>query len=85
MQSKVFDQPVVKTTVFFEKQLLYETDQSNPFPTRKEFLIRACRNYLEEIKRKRIDQDLALACAEAQEEDLAVNEEWEPIALEDWK
>jgi len=85
MKTKTYDQPVVKTTVFFEKQLLYEIDQSNPFPTRKEFLVKACRNYLQEVKRKQIDHDLALACAEAQKEDLAVNEEWDPITLESWK
>jgi len=85
MKPKTYDQPVVKTTVFFEKQLLYEIDQSNPFPTRKEFLVRACRSYLKEVNRKRIDRDLVLACAEAQEEDLATDEEWEPIALEGWK
>ena len=85
MKTRTYDQPVVKTTVFFEKQLLYEIDQSNPFSTRKEFLVRACRNYLQEVKRKRIDQDLSRACAEAQKEDLAVNEEWEPTTLEGWK
>jgi len=81
---KTYNQPVVKTTVFFEKQLLYEIDESNPFATRKEFLVRACRRYLEEIKRKRIDHNLAQACAEAQQEDLSENEEWEPLTLEDW-
>ncbi len=85
MKTKTYDQPVVKTTVFFEKQLLYEIDQSNPFSTRKEFLVKACQHYLQGLKRKRIDRDLAQACAEAQKEDLAVNEEWEPITLEGWK
>ena len=82
---KTYDQAVVKTTVFFEKQLLYEIDQGNPFSTRKEFLVRACQHYLKEIKRKRIDHDLAQACAEAEKEDLSVNEEWEPMTLEGWK
>ena len=81
---KTYNQPVVKTTVFFEKQLLYEIDQNNPFVTRKEFLVRACRRYLQDVKRKRIDHDLAQACAEAQQEDLSENEEWEPLTLEDW-
>lgn len=85
MKTKTYDQPVVKTTVFFEKQLLYEIDQCNPFSTRKEFLVKACQRYLQGLKRKRIDHDLALACAEAQKEDLAVNGEWEPITVEGWK
>lgn len=82
---KTYDQSVVKTTVFFDKQLLYEIDRSNPFSTRKEFLVRACRHYLAEVQRKRIDQELAQACAEARDEDLAVNEDWEPAAREDWR
>jgi hypothetical protein len=82
---KTYDRPVVKTTVFFEKQLLYEIDQGNPFSTRKEFLVQACQHYLKELKRKRIDHDLAQACAEAEKEDLSVNEEWEPLTLEGWK
>ena len=82
---KSYDRPVVKTTVFFEKQLLYEIDQDNPFSTRKEFLVQACQHYLKDLKRKRIDHDLARACAEAAKEDLSVNEEWEPMTLEDWR
>ncbi|MEW6187821.1 MAG: hypothetical protein AB1585_18990 [Thermodesulfobacteriota bacterium] len=82
---KKYEQPVIKTTVFFEKQLLYEIDQSNPFSTRKEFLVKACRHYLQGLKRKKIDQSLAQACAEAQKEDLTINEEWEPLTLEGWK
>ena len=82
---KTYKQPVVKTTVFFEKQLLYEIDQGNPFSTRKEFLVRACQNYLKELKKKRIDHDLTEACAEAEKEDLSVHEEWEPSALEGWR
>jgi hypothetical protein len=82
---KTYDQSGVKTTVFFEKQLLYEIDQVNPFSTRKEFLARACQHYLKEIRRKRIDHDLAQACAKAEKEDLSVNQEWEPMTLEDWR
>jgi hypothetical protein len=85
MKTKTYDQPVIKTTVFFEKQLLYEIDQNNPFSTRKEFLVKACRDFLQKVQRKRIDRDLAQAIAEAQKEDLAVNEEWEPITLEGWR
>jgi hypothetical protein len=85
MKNKAYDQPVVKTTVFFEKQLLYDIDQNNPFSTRKEFLVKACRDYLQKVQKQRIDRHLAQACAEAQEEDLAMNEEWEPITLEGWK
>ncbi len=75
----------VKTTVFFDKRLLEEIDHYNPFPTRKEFLGEACRGYLKALKRKMIDEELALACAEASEEDIAANEEWEAITLETWK
>lgn len=75
----------VKTTVLFEKSLLEEIDQLNPFKTRKDFLSEACRIYLRAIKRREIDGKLAKACSEAETEDHAVNEEWEPIALEDWK
>ena len=85
MKAKTYNQPVVKTTVFFEKQLLYDIDQNNPFTTRKEFLVKACRDFLEKVERKRIDRDLAWAISEAQKEDLEVNEEWEPITLEGWK
>lgn len=82
---KTYDQSVVKTTVFFEKKLLYEIDQGNPFSTRKEFLVRACQHYLTEIRRKRIDHDLAQACAKAEKEDFSENQEWEPLTLEDWR
>ncbi|MBA4393765.1 MAG: hypothetical protein C0407_09460 [Desulfobacca sp.] len=82
---KTYDRPVVKTTVFFEKQLLYEIDQDNPFSTRKEFLVQACQHYLKELKRKRIDHELSQACAEAEKEDLSVNQEWEPLTWEGWK
>ncbi len=81
---ETYEKSVVKTTVFFEKQLLYEIDQGNPFSTRKEFLVRACQHYLTEIRRKRIDDDLAQACAKAEKEDLSVNQEWEPMILEGW-
>ena len=75
----------VKTTVLFEKGLLGEIDQYNPFPTRREFLDQACKTYLYELKRKSINDQLATACAEASDEDVAVNEEWESITLEAWK
>ena len=75
----------IKTTVQFEKALLDEIDQYNPFATRKDFLDQACKAYLHELRRKFIDDQLAVACAEGAEEDSAVNEEWETIALEAWK
>ena len=75
----------IKTTVLFEKALLDEIDQYNPFATRKDFLDQACKSYLHELRRKFINDQLAAACAETADEDSAVNEEWEPITLEDWK
>ncbi len=75
----------VKTTVLFEKNLLKEIDQFNPFQTRKEFLDQACKTYLRELRRRLIDEQLAKACSEAGDEDRSVNEEWEPITLEGWK
>ena len=77
--------PKVKTTVLFEKSLLEEIDEFNPFKTRKDFLDQACKIYLKELRRRVIDEKLAKACSEAQAEDLSVNEEWETIALEGWK
>ena len=77
--------PKVKTTVLFEKSLLEEIDEFNPFKTRKDFLDQACRIYLKELRRRVIDGKLAKACSEAEAEDLSVNEEWETIALEGWK
>ena len=77
--------PKVKTTVLFEKNLLEEIDQFNPFQTRKEFLDQACKMYLKELKRRLIDEQLAKACSEASYEDTSVNEEWEPFTLESWK
>jgi len=77
--------PKVKTTVLFEKSLLEEIDEFNPFKTRKDFLDQACKIYLKELKRIVIDENLAKACSDAKAEDLSVNEEWETIALEDWK
>jgi len=77
--------PKVKTTVLFEKRLLEEIDEFNPFKTRKDFLDQACKIYLKELKRIAIDENLAKACSDAKAEDLSVNEEWETIALEDWK
>jgi metal-responsive CopG/Arc/MetJ family transcriptional regulator len=75
----------IKTTVLFEKALLDEIDQYNPYTTRKEFLDQACKAYLHELRRKFINDQLAAACAEAADEDSAVNEEWETITLEAWK
>ena len=75
----------VKTTVLFEKSLLEEIDKFNPFKTRKAFLDQACKIYIKELKRRAIDEKLAKACSDAEAEDLSVNEEWETIALEDWK
>ena len=75
----------IKTTVLLEKALLDEIDQHNPFATRKEFLDQACKAYLHELRRKFINDQLAVACAEAADEDSAVNKEWESITLEAWK
>ena len=77
--------PKVKTTVLFEKSLLEEIDEFNPFKTRKDFLDQACKIYLKELRRRVIDDKLAKACSEAETEDGSVNEEWEPIVLEGWK
>ena len=77
--------PKVKTTVLFEKSLLEEIDEFNPFKTRKDFLDQACKIYLKELRRRVIDEKLAKACSEAEAEDRSVNEEWETIALEGWK
>jgi len=75
----------VKTTILFEKNLLEEIDEFNPFQTRKEFLDQACKTYLKEIRRHLIDDQLAKACSEAGDEDGSVNEEWDPITLEGWE
>ena len=77
--------PKVKTTVLFEKSLLEEIDEFNPFKTRKAFLDQACKIYLKELRRRVIDEKLAKAGSEAEAEDRSVNEEWESIALEGWK
>jgi len=77
--------PKVKTTVLFEKSLLEEIDEFNPFKTRKDFLDQACKIYLKELRRRIIDEKLAKACSESESEDRSVNEEWEPTALEGWK
>jgi metal-responsive CopG/Arc/MetJ family transcriptional regulator len=74
----------VKTTVLFEKNLLEEIDQFNPFRTRKEFLDNACKRYLKELRKQIIDHKLAKACSDASEEDGLVNEEWESASLEEW-
>ena len=74
----------VKTTVLFEKKLLEAIDQYNPFPTRKEFLDKACRAFIRELRRAVIDRELAAACAESASEDMLVNEDWEEASLENW-
>jgi metal-responsive CopG/Arc/MetJ family transcriptional regulator len=74
----------IKTTVIFDQSLIEEIDRINPFPTRKEFLSRASREYLEKLKHRAIDEQLAAACAEAAEEDRLVNDEWESVTLETW-
>ena len=74
----------VKTTVILEQSLIEEIDGSNPFSTRTEFLARASREYLEKLKRRVVDQQLAEACAEAAEEDRLENDEWESVTLETW-
>ncbi len=76
--------PKIKTTVLFEKRLLDEIDEFNPFNTRKDFLDQACKIYLKELRRRAIDEKLAKACSEAEAEDISVNEEWETIAPEGW-
>ena len=48
--------PIVKTTVLLDRNLLEEMDQFNPFRTRKEFLDHACKLYLKELRRKSIDE-----------------------------
>ena len=77
--------PKVKTTVLFEKSLLEEIDEFNPFKTRKDFLDQACKIYLKELRRRVINEKLAKACSEAEVEDRSVNEEWGSITLEGWK
>ena len=64
-----------KTTVLFEKSLLEEIDRLNPFHTRKDFLGEACKSYLNKLKRKNTDEQLARACSDAEEDDSAVIEE----------
>jgi hypothetical protein len=81
----VTNRRTVKTTVLFEKSLIEEIDKLNPFHTRKDFLGEACKSYLNQLKRKDIDEQLAKACSEAEDDDSAVNEEWETITLENWR
>ena len=75
----------IKTTIIFDKSLIDEIDRINPFPTRTEFLARASREYLEKLKQRAIDEQLAAACAEAAEEDRIENDEWESVTLETWQ
>ena len=74
----------VKTTIIFDQSLIHEIDRINPFSTRTEFLARASKEYLEKLKRRAIDEQLAAACAEAAEEDRMENDEWESVTLETW-
>ena len=78
-------QQSVKTSISLDKNLLEEIDRYNPFPTRKEFLDRACRDYLEEVKRKQLYDALAAACAESADEDMTGNKEWDHVTLETWR
>jgi metal-responsive CopG/Arc/MetJ family transcriptional regulator len=82
---EVIGRQMMKTSVLFDKNLLEEIDRLNPFPTRKEFLDHACRGYLQQLRRRRIDEELSAACDEACAEDAVVNKEWEEISLESWK
>lgn len=82
---KHHNRSIVKTSVFFDRSLLEEVDRYNPFQTRKDFLDHACRVYLQQLRRKEIDEHLAAACSEAEKEDTALNKEWEAITLEKWE
>jgi len=69
----------IKTTVVFDQSLIDQIDRINPFPTRTEFLARASKEYIEKLKHRAIDEQLAAACAEAAGEDRLENDEWESI------
>jgi hypothetical protein len=84
MEMKSLEQQTVKTTVFFDRSLLDEIDRVNPFSTRREFLDRASREYLEKLRRREIDEQLASACAESAAEDLLESKAWEQVTLETW-
>ncbi len=75
----------IKTTLILEKDLIAEIDKLNPYPTRKEFMSRACRAYLVELRKALIDERLAAACSESAEEDLTIYEEWDPVSTEMWE
>ena len=75
----------IRTSFLLNKDLVEEIDRMNPFATRREFLDRACKAYLLELKRRQIDEQLAAACAQAADEDTEVQEEWEAATLETWK
>ncbi len=75
----------VRTTVIMDRSLVDEIDQLNPFSTRREFLDKACKAYIRELKRQKIDDQLSTACSQAAVEDSEVNEEWEAVTLENWK
>ena len=74
----------VKTTIIFDQSLIHEIDRINPFPTRTEFLARASKEYLDKLKHKAIDEQLAAACAKADGEDRLENDEWESVTLDAW-
>ncbi len=74
----------IKTTLIFDQSLIDEIDRSNPFSTRTEFLARASREYLEKLRYRAINEQLAADCAEAAEEDRRENDEWEGATLETW-
>ncbi len=74
-----------KTSISLDTDLLEEIDRLNPFPTRSAFFYRACRDYLNELRRKAAYNELAAACAEAAEEDISENECWEDATLESWR
>jgi len=73
-----------KTSISLDKHLLEEIDRLNPFPTRKAFFQQACRDYLEDLKRRTVYRKLADACAESAAEDTAENRQWEDATLENW-
>jgi metal-responsive CopG/Arc/MetJ family transcriptional regulator len=75
----------LKTSVILDRNLIKEIDQHNPFPTRKEFLDNACREYLGQLRRKHAYEQLAAACAASVDEDKEVNEDWEVTSLEHWE
>ena len=76
---------IVKTTTPIQKILLDEIDQVNPFRTRREFFEKACRQYLQTLKREKAYKQLEEACRDSAGEDVLENNEWERTTLEAWK